>query len=62
MKRASYREAIEWLTHNDDTSWADYADGSSVAAGLVADLFGTDIDRVRRDVQRKLAQQARERS
>lgn len=52
MKRASYRDAIQWLAGNDDTSWLDEADGLSIAAGLVADLFGVDAERVRRDATR----------
>ena len=58
MKRASYREGVFWLAANDDTEWADFdadtALGSpSVTACLLADLFGVDTERVRKDVRRQ---------
>ena len=59
MKRPSYREAIEWLARNDDNEWvkADPEEGGgalSVTASLVADMFGIDDERVRKDLTRKL--------
>lgn len=51
--RASYRAAISWLAFNDDCSWAYEATAEpspAVTACLVADLFGEDIDQVRRDI------------
>jgi hypothetical protein len=65
VKRPGYREAIEWLCLNDDTSWIDESDdlgpGLSIPAALVADLFGVDGARVKRDVQRRYKQLAKER-
>lgn len=62
MKRPGYREAIFWLAANDDTEWAEYPEhhhlGSpSVTGCLVADMFGVDTERVRRDVQREVRKQ-----
>jgi hypothetical protein len=59
MRRPSYRRAITWLIENDDTEWvtADPQEGGgalSVTAALVADLFGVEDDRVRRDLARML--------
>lgn len=56
---ARYRDAIEWIAHNDDTEWAendpDEACGTtSVTAALVADLFGKDDQQVRKDVRAAL--------
>jgi len=58
MKRASYREALEWIALNDDCEWLfpgrDY-DGPpaiSVSAALVADLFAVGTERVIRDLTR----------
>lgn len=55
MKRASYREAISWIALNDDTEWtAEDEKIPSVSAVLVADLFDVEVDRVTRDIIRKL--------
>jgi hypothetical protein len=57
MKRPDYREAIQWLAHNDDTEWVQSRGRDawvSVAASLVADLFGVDGKRVRAAVRREL--------
>ncbi|HYK13839.1 MAG TPA: hypothetical protein VEW70_07635 [Burkholderiales bacterium] len=59
MKRASYREAIEWIAHNDG-SGDDEADdpqhvAESVTACLVADLFNVDPLKVGADVVRARA-------
>lgn len=67
MKRGSYRFAIFWIAANDDTEWALEEPGSamgspSVTATLVADIFGVDTDRVRKDVLRELAKQREQRS
>jgi hypothetical protein len=59
MKRASYRDAINWVARNDSAGDLDALDpeiaGSLVSAILVADIFevtstrvGADIVRVRR--------------
>ena len=60
MKRASYRAAIQWIVDNDDTEWAEYDKSTamgtpSVTACLIADLFGVDDERIRRDVLRGLS-------
>jgi hypothetical protein len=55
MKRASYRDAIKWLAHNDDNEWLDDDYGlPSVAACLVADLFGAGDEKVKGDIVRQL--------
>lgn len=49
MRRASYRDALFWITRNDDCSWL--PDGPiSVTAALVADLFEVDDARIRKDL------------
>lgn len=56
MKRASYREAIQWLAYNDDTQWLSDSDPiESVSTALVADLFGVDVERVTKDLRRAVA-------
>lgn len=60
MKRASYKDAIFWLAHNEDSQWAKYRDGTpdgylSVSASLVADIFDVDHEKIRADVFRLLA-------
>lgn len=56
MKRAGYREAIDWIARNDDNNWLDDEQPViSVAAALVQDLFGLDSDRVIRDLRRAIA-------
>ena len=60
MKRPSYREAVEWLALNDDTTWVEFSpesgDGSiSVSGALACDLFGVEDSRLRKDLQAKLA-------
>lgn len=62
MRRPGYREAVLWIADNDDTEWAgfspDDACGSpSVTACLIADLFGVDVERVRKDINRELNQE-----
>jgi fructose-1,6-bisphosphatase len=47
MKRASYREAIAWIAHNDNAGNDDSEEDVAgyVTVGLVADLFGkTDAE------------------
>jgi hypothetical protein len=50
LKRASYREAVEWIAGNDEPSNPDVEELLSVA--LIADIFGTTPERVARDVLR----------
>ena len=60
MKRASYREGIFWIAANDDTEWLHSEHGgASVAACLLADLFGVTTERVERDLRRELKKLAR---
>lgn len=55
MRRASYRYGIFWIAENDDNLWiANNEDTASVTASLLADLFGVDTERVRRDIKRYL--------
>jgi hypothetical protein len=55
LQRASYRNAIMWIAHNDDNEWIDDEHGHpSVTACLVADLFGIDTDRVTTDLRRAI--------
>jgi len=56
MKRASYREAVEWIALNDDNGAPDAREADAVAGListiLVAHLFGVERERVARDVVR----------
>lgn len=62
MRHPSYCEAIHWIIANDDCDWLDDEYGSiSVTAALVADLFGVDDERVKRNLRKtrdRLARQA----
>ena len=67
MKRASYREAVEWLSLNDDVSWltdqAGRIDGEptlSIPAALAADLFGVSAAKLAEDITRSRARLERE--
>lgn len=63
MKRASYREAIEWLAYNDDNEWLDDEEPSpSVSAGLVRDLFDVDTEKLCADLKKACAKRDREES
>lgn len=62
MKRASYRDAIDWLANNDDCGWIEEPQfGLSVAASAVRDVFGVDDAKVLADVRRKLGNAERAR-
>jgi hypothetical protein len=56
MKRASYREAIEWVALNDSAGVADARQPEIVqdlvSAVLVADIFDVPQSRVGRDIVR----------
>ncbi len=71
MKRASYRDAINWMAYNDDTTWLDarsrhqiYPRATvheqkpilSVTASLVADLFDVTPEKLIKDLQRAIFQ------
>lgn len=48
---ARYKDAIEWITQNDDTEWLrDEEPILSVTATLVADLFGKTHEQVINDL------------
>jgi hypothetical protein len=50
VKRPGYREAIEWIVCNDDTSWLqDSEPVLSVTAAMVHDLYGVSPERIIRD-------------
>lgn len=50
LKRASYREAVEWIALNDEPSNPDVEELLSVA--LIADIFGATTERVAADIIR----------
>jgi hypothetical protein len=54
MKRASYKEAVFWIAHNDNAGSDDSEQevASYVSTLLVADLFSVEPERVTRDVIR----------
>lgn len=60
MRRASYREAVDWIAQNDSAGDCDACEEPVVAAYpttvLVADIFGLDAQRVARDVVRRRRQ------
>ena len=56
-KSAKYENAIEWIASEDDTEWLNDEDPSpSVTACLVADIFGTTIEQVTRDLRKAVKQ------
>lgn len=59
MKRASYRDAIDWIARNDCAGESDALDatrvGELVSSALVADIFAVECARVGRDVVRRRA-------
>jgi hypothetical protein len=62
MKRASYRDAVNWLAYNDDNHWLTDEYGSlSVTAALVADIFGVTTERVTADLRRAIERMERKR-
>lgn len=68
MRRASYREAIQWIADNDDTEWltdaeeASWDDGEytldntvpSVTLCLVMDLFDVELHKAVTDLKKAL--------
>lgn len=58
MRRPGYREAIEWIAHNDDCYWLADDDGDpqalSVTAAMVRDLYAVDADKLICDLRRAL--------
>ena len=59
---ARYTDAIFWVVTNDDTEFLDDAPDSalSVAASMVADLFGKTDMQVRADLVKERKRQGRE--
>jgi len=57
MKRASYREAINWVAENDSAADPDSLDPDAVqylvSAVLVADIFDVPSEKVGRDIVRR---------
>ncbi len=41
-KRAGYREAVEWIAHNDDHDLGDEEVGYTMTVCMVADLWGKE--------------------
>jgi len=60
MRRASYRQAIEWVALNDSAADGDAFEPEPVSylvsAALVADIFDVPSERVGRDVVRRREQ------
>ena len=60
MKRASYRDAIDWIAQNDSAGDSDALDPEAamylVSSVLVADIFDVPSERVGRDVVRRRQQ------
>lgn len=58
MRRPGYREAVEWLAHNDDCYWLGDHDSHgpmlSVAASVVRDLWDVSDDKLITDLRREL--------
>lgn len=54
LKRASYREAVYWIAGNDNAGNGDNETQVSeyITTSLIADLFGTTVERVARDIMR----------
>lgn len=53
MKRASYRNGVEWIALNDEPAETDpEAVAGLISVCLLADLFGTDTSSVTDDVLR----------
>ena len=57
MKRASYRDAIDWIAQNDsagdDDAYEPERVRELVSSVLVADIFGVESERVGRDVVKR---------
>lgn len=63
LKRASFRDACDWIAFNDDSGSPD-AEKVEVVAGyistcLVADIFGCEREKVARAVVRRRATERR---
>lgn len=57
MKRASYREGVEWIALNDDVEERDQERLTGyISVALLADIFCVEREKVARDVARKRSQ------
>jgi hypothetical protein len=50
-----YKAALDWLVANDDNDWVESRGYLSVTASLVADIYGKSDDKVRQDLEKRLA-------
>lgn len=54
MKRASYRDGVDWIACNDEPSDRDLASVAGfISVILLATIFGVDAERVAADVIRQ---------
>lgn len=64
MKRASYRQAIDWVAQNDSAGDSDALDVDAVSylvsSVLVADIFDVPCDKVGKDIVRRRKALAKE--
>jgi hypothetical protein len=59
---ARYKDAIDWIAQNDDTTWVDIPnDPISIRGALVADLFRKSDAQVRKDLRRAVAEDIKRR-
>jgi hypothetical protein len=59
---ARYKDAIDWIAQNDDTTWIDTPnDPISVTGALVAVLFRKSDAQVRKDLRRAVAEDIKRR-
>lgn len=54
MKRASYRNAVNWIAWNDNAGCGEGAEdiGSYVSSVLIAEIFDVPSSRVGKDIER----------
>lgn len=52
MKRASYKEAIEWIKYNDCPD--DEESKGHITTCLIADIFGVSVEKVLKDIFKSL--------
>lgn len=54
MKRASYREAVQWIAHNDESYDTDTDSiAGYISTLLIADIFDVEPSKVANDVLRE---------
>jgi hypothetical protein len=60
---ARYKDAIDWIAQNDDTTWVDIPnDPISVTGALVVDVFRKSGAQVRNDLRRAVAEDIKRRA